>query len=276
MQPPILQPYRSSLAASMALMASMAALVCPTANAITLNAPVGGTFTMNLDSAALAPYYGYFLSEFWDAAASDPSIPTNTGPYLVSQVDGTEISAINRVFPLTPIGPNPTGQAGDRHVQGTSANFSIDSDTLAGVVGAQVGMAGVQGFYAPLWLPNPSGLVNGDFSVLFDTARQTDGRTGWYLANNIYFSMAVYELSNLNLAYADANNWQMSGNLLMSPENGGMLKGAVLNDVGDFCLGTGSYSGCGQVSAVPLPTAAWLFGSALLGLLGIARKKPEA
>jgi hypothetical protein len=118
--------------------------------------------------------------------------------------------------------------------------------------------------------------VNGDFSVLFDTSRQTDGRTGWYLGNNIYFPMAVYDLSHLNLAYTDANNWQMSGDLLMSPENGTMLRGAILNDVGDFCLGTGSYSGCGQVSAVPVPAAAWLFGSALLGLAGIVKRKPEA
>lgn len=273
MQIPYSNPSRSSLAALTALIISTMTLVSPSAQAISLNAPVGGTFTMNLDSEALRPYFGYFLSEFWDQAASDPTVSTNTGPHFAGLVDASEIPSDNQVFPITPIGPNPTGQAAYRAVQGTSANFSIDTDTLLGVEGAQIGLAGIQGFYAPLWLPTPSGLVNGDFSVVFDSTRQTDGRTGWYLANNIYFNMATYELSNLSLAFVDANNWQMSGDLWMSPENGGMLKGAILNDVGDFCLGTGSFSGCEPtVTAVPLPTAFWLFGSALFGLGGLARK----
>ncbi len=39
---------------------------------------------------------------------------------------------------------------------------------------------------------------------------------------------------------------------------------------GALCVG----DGCGNgVSAVPVPAAAWLFGSALLGLVGIGRKK---
>jgi hypothetical protein len=32
----------------------------------------------------------------------------------------------------------------------------------------------------------------------------------------------------------------------------------------------------GDVSAVPIPTAIWLFGSGLLGLIGVARTKKAA
>ncbi len=258
-----------------ATLAITTALFCSSADAAILSAPSSGTFTMNLDRNALTPYYGYFLSTFWDGAASDISNPVNTGNYLAGNIAATEISAVNRVFDLTPIGKDPNNQPGQRFVKATSAGFTIDSDTLAGVAGTQIGMTGVQGFYAPLWPPSGGGVLNGDFSVAYDANRQSSGQTGWYLANNIYFTMAVYDFSNLSIAFTDANNWQLSGDLLMSPENGGMLQGASLNDVGDFCLGTGSYSGCGQVSAVPVPAAAWLFGSVLLGFAGIANRKRQ-
>lgn len=269
---------------AMASLVISAGLVCQNANAALLNAPANGTFTMNLDRTALTPYSGYFLSTAWDAAASDYTNPANTGDYFNSQISNTEIPAINQVFTLTAIGTDPGGQPLQRAVKATSVNFTIDSDTLSGVdsvvnayglrvAGAQIGMTGVQGFYAPNWPPSGSGLVNGDFSVVYDTARQTDGRSGWYLANNIYFTMAVYDFSNLSVAFTDADNWRLSGDLLMSPENGSMLQGATLNDVGDFCLGAGSYAGCGQISTVPVPAAGWLFISGLLGFAGIASRK---
>lgn len=241
--------------------------------ATTLNAPASGTFTMNLDRTALQPYFGYFLSSFWDGAASDINNPAHTGGYFSSHTATTEIPAVNRVFELTAIGNNQLNQPGQRFVKATSADFSIDSDTLAGIAGSQIGMTGVQGFYAPGWPPSGGGVINGDFSITYDASRQSTGQTGWYLANNIYFSMAVYDLSNLNLSFTDANNWELSGDLLMSPENGGMLQGASLNDVGNFCLGVGSHAGCGQVSAVPVPAAIWLFGSGLEGLIGFTSKK---
>lgn len=247
-------------------MAALAGLWTPPALAIGLKAPAAGTFTMNLDRAALAVYFGYHLSNYWDAAASDYADPAHSGNGLASQITPAEIPAVNQVFELVPVGVDPVGQAPQRFVQATSANFTIDTVTLEGVAGAQVGMTGVQGFYAPQWPPAGGGLVNGDFSVAYDSTRLTDGRSGWYLANNIFFTLPVYDLDHLNLVFTDPDNWQLSGDLLMSPENGGMLQGPSLNDVGDFCLGTGSFAGCGQVAAVPVPAALWLLGSGMLGL----------
>ncbi len=272
---------------SRAILAFSSALYCSQTYAINLNAPASGTFTMHLDRNALSTYSGYFLSAFWDAAESDPANPLNTGDYFNSQNGKSEIPAINQVFDLTAIGDDPVDQAKQRFIKATSTDFFIDSDTLTGidsvfgpngnrVAGAQIGMLGVQGFYAPYWLTNccgfGGGLVNGDFSVVYDTARQTNGRSGWYLANNIYFTMATYDFSNLSIAFTDADNWRLSGDLLMSPENGNMLKGTTLNDVGNFCLGAGSHAGCGHVSAVPLPAAAWFFVSGLLGLASCASR----
>ena len=259
-----------SLTVVLATILSLSAILASsTANAMLLNAPSSGTYTMNLDRVALQPYYGYFLSTFWNDTDSSLSNPRNTGNYLVGTISTAEISVINRVFSLTPIGSDPSNQPGQRFVKATSENFNIDSDTLTGVTGTQIGMAGVQGFYAPSWPPNGGGVVNGDFSVTYDPSRQSNGQTGWYLANNIFFTMATYDLSNLTVAFSDADNWQLKGDLLMSPENGGMLQGASLNDVGDFCLGVGSYAGCGQVTTVPVPGAIWLLGSGLLGYMGV-------
>lgn len=51
-----------------------------------------------------------------------------------------------------------------------------------------------------------------------------------------------------------------------------LLAGSYFLDIyGDSGLG---YSG--SVSAVPLPAAAWLFGSAAIGLLGFARRRKQA
>jgi hypothetical protein len=250
-------------------------------HATVLNAPRSGTFTMNLDEAELAAYSGYFLSTVWHADAVDYRNPLNTGEYFSSHINTSPISALDQSLVLNGIGDDPVNQPSQRLVKATSANFYLDSDTLQGVdavvgpdgnriAGAQIGMMGVQGFYAPYWQTAccglGGGLVNGDFSVFYDSTRQTAGRSGWQLANNIYFTMAVYDFANLQLIYSDADNWRLSGDLWMSPENGSMLRGEILNDVGDFCLGTGSYVGCGKLSNVPVPATSILFMSGLLGL----------
>ncbi len=251
------------------------------ANAALLKAPADGTFTMHLDRTVLADYSGYFLSTVWRVEDSDYTNPGNTGEYFSAHIGTTEISALNQIFHLTAMGMDPGGQSNQRFVKATSPNFFIDSATLQGVdavvgpygnriAGAQIGMTGVLGFYAPDWQTAccglGGGLVNGDFSVFYDSTRKTDGRSGWLLANNIYFTMAVYDFANLQLNYADADNWRLSGDLWMSPENGSMLRGEILNDVGDFCLGTGSFAGCGELSQVPLPASSGFFITGLLGL----------
>lgn len=62
----------------------------------------------------------------------------------------------------------------------------------------------------------------------------------------------------------------------------GDTNGALTTDsVGNFAKGPSSLGGgiafaSFQVSAVPVPAAIWLFGSGLLGLVGIARRKISA
>lgn len=259
-------------------------LLAPTtATSATLNASSGGTFTFDLDRDALGQYVfgsafgnnGYYLANFWNTADSDYTNPANADGNLAAAVGTTEISALNRVHDLTAVGANPTGQAAGRHVQGTTSGFSIDSNTLtgvpitsiglSGVVGEKLGMTGVQGFYAPNY---PGALINGDFSLQYDPSRQVSGASGWFIANNISFTMAVYDLANLALTSTDETNWLLTGDLLMAPDNASMLLGDAYVDVGNFSLGVGSYA-----APVPVPAAVWLFGSGLMGLFGASRRK---
>jgi hypothetical protein len=284
-----MKPFRTPFSQASRTLLTVTALVLatpPAAGAATLNAAAGGTFTFSLDREALAPYVfgstlgnnGYYLANFWNAAASDPVNPANTDNAFAANVGTTEISALNRVHELTPTGPNPAGQAAGRHVVGSTAGFSLDSATLAGVpitsislagvVGEKLGMTGIHGFYAPNW---PGPLINGDFSLQYDTSRQTGGRSGWFIANNITFTMAVYDLANLSLTATGTTNWSLTGDLLMSPENAEMLLGASLADVGNFTLGVGSYA-----APVPVPAAAWLFASGLIALAGKTRRKSRS
>lgn len=55
--------------------------------------------------------------------------------------------------------------------------------------------------------------------------------------------------------------------------------GFIFDTTNNTCLGGGSFDNCEfyiskiEFSAVPVPAAAWLFGSGLLGLIGVARRK---
>lgn len=250
-----------------------------------LNASAGGTFTMNLDRNAFALLNGGtktnpgdFLVQYYDTQASDYRAHSDSYFYL-GNTSRTEVSALNLVHDITPVSSsNPTGQAANRHVKSTTPNFSIDSQTLAGTgVLGMTGMELFRGLYS-------GSLITGDFTLVYNpNNRQSawsdleqDGTpSGWYLQNNVSFSMVVYDLANLTVSFTDANNWQLSGDLLMSPENADFLHGARLADMGDFCLGVGNYSGCGRVSAVPVPPTLWLFitGLSSLSLNRLARRR---
>lgn len=247
------------------------ALMPAKAGATTLDASGGGTFTFNYDSAALgqAAYgntygnNGYYLANYWNTAASNPGNSANTSSYYIQNVGSTQISAANLVQEISPVGPNPSNQPAGRNVQGTSANFVVDSTTLAGVTGAQLGITGIQGFYAQNFA---SVVVAGDFSLAYNP---TETASGWYIQNNFSFPLITYDLANLVLTVTDANDWKLSGDLLLASGYAGMIYGQAGANVGTFNLGIGSYA----VSAVPVPGAVWLFGSGMTVLLTGLRRK---
>jgi len=266
--------------------ASVAASFAPTnAKAATLNASLGGTFTMNMDRDVLAlstngstSNPGHFLVHYYDTVESDYTTRSDSSFYFNNPLR-TEIPAVNLVHDITPVSAtDPAGQAPNRYVKSTTPDFAINSDNLTAM--GVLGMTGIE-LYKGLY---NGALIYGDYSLHYDLAGRQEvwdflelpgAPSGWYLQNNVSFSAVVYELDNLSVVVTDNNNWKLSGDLLLSPANAGLIKNTVMADAGDFCLGTGSYSGCGQVSAVPIPAAAWLFGSSMagLGLAGTRRRR---
>lgn len=240
------------------------------ASATLLNASSGGTFTINFDRDAFANMNGgsatgttgIFNDRFYNAAESDYT--TLTGGALLAGRDGVESDSSNLVHTLTGTAAI-TGQATNRHAQATSANFSIDSSSINFAGTGQLGMLGVQAIGVGTGAFAGSGMVSGDYSLKYNAADSY-----WYLYNDIYFGMQVYDLANLAAVVTDANNWQLTGDLLLSVGNAGMLGGVAGENVGSFKLSVGSYS------VVPVPGAVWFMGSGLLGLLGIARRKVTA
>src|SRR5574343_1580400 len=108
------------------------------ASATALSASTGGTFTFNYNSAALglaaggnANFNGYYLSNFWNSAASDPGNSANTASSFTGSAGATQISATNLIHDITAVGENPSNQPSGRHVQGSSSNFLIDSTNLS-------------------------------------------------------------------------------------------------------------------------------------------------
>lgn len=247
----------------------------PNANATSLNASSGGTFTINFDRDAFANMLGgsatgtagIFNDRFYNATESDYT--TQSGGALLTGRDNVESDSTNLVHTLTGTSVT-TPQATNRHAQATSANFAIDSSTFAGT--GQLGMLGVQAIgMGATALAGPyagGGMVYGDYSLKYNSSSAS-----WYLQNNIYFAMDAYDLANLAVVVTDANNWQLTGNLLMTANNASMLFGTEGANVGSFRLSVGSYA---AVSAVPVPGAVWFMGSGLLGLLGFAHRKVTA
>ncbi len=132
---------------------------------------------------------------------------------------------------------------------GTFVNiFTASASSQAGVTGGGPVPSGTVGFSGPI--------ANGDtitvnLSSFFANGAGVDFGQGSAAATGI-----VSNVAGNNFDYV--LDWT-------SPINGGPLA----------LVGTGTWhlTGTGSVSAVPLPTAVWLLGSGLIGMVGVARRR---
>jgi predicted extracellular nuclease len=135
-------------------------------------------------------------------------------------------------------------------------------------------------------------VVCGDASLVANCNYSFTTINSWF-QNGAPDAVALYENANLldSLSYEGLLSGFTEGNFLaVSDSNTEMMSisrmpnGFDSNDnnldfqLGCITPGTGNISGSGDcssasVSAVPLPAAAWLFGSGILGIAGFARRK---
>ncbi len=226
-----------------------------------------GTFTMNLDRDALAQMVlnpsgtpaTLYLEEFWDASASASLTATQINtPGAADLVPGTgEIPATNLVYGVT--GATVTNPAG-RAIQAT--NFTYDSSNLTGTASGQIGLGGVTRFMGNF----PGIFVTGDFALKYDATRvgNAAGGSGWYLLNNYGFPIPAWDLTNVT-ATSNPLSLFLSGTLKWSPEVASAF--FTTSDIGTP-MGTFTFA-----APVPLPAAAWLFGSGVAGVIGLARRR---
>ncbi len=134
----------------------------------------------------------------------------------------------------------------------------------------------------PVW-SNTDAPGNNKDDIVFKLASKSSGVPG---GQNINWAVShksgatAYKLdafspspfNGLNSGESLQIMWGFTGNfdMFIADINGGDSRFSV--HVHD-CFGSNS---CSAVSAVPVPAAAWLFGSGLLGLAGVARRKKSS
>ncbi|MDD1620928.1 MAG: hypothetical protein LUQ11_05565 [Methylococcaceae bacterium] len=259
---------------------ALTGLLAPTsASATILSAASGiGTFTINFDREAFAALQGgnsttpgIYTAHFYNTAESN-----YTSVALADMVNGggmTEQPSAPLVHDITATGADPVGQAVGRHVKATSADFAFNTGDNSGT--GTLGMTGAQKIALGAGPFTGSRMVYGDYSLSYSASQRSlnNNLSGWHLDNNIGWLMEAYYLANLNVSATDADNWKLTGDLLLTTANKGMIGGVAGSRMGGFCLGIGSEAGCAAVSTVPVPGAVWLFGSGLVGLLVSGRRK---
>jgi hypothetical protein len=146
--------------------------------------------------------------------------------------------------------------AGDTGINLTSTTFDIDASVLLIITdGGDIDIPDLDfklnstGSYTA-----PSGSFAGSFAV--------DGGTA---LSGTFSNLTVFTNSLGGQFFADVT---YTGGYMAGALSGGRLEGSY--------TGVGMVAKLGPVSAVPVPAAVWLFGSGLIGMIGIARRRKSA
>jgi hypothetical protein len=109
----------------------------------------------------------------------------------------------------------------------------------------------------------------GNFTVALAPNRPA-GTSGFVVASNFGLMEIIFDIAATPISEPFEDELVIAGDILVSPE----LALALGNT--DFAgVDAGAALIVSDASIVPIPAAAWLFGSALLGFMGIARRKQK-
>lgn len=235
-------------AAGLVALSAFTGLLAPATASAAL---VSGNATLTFDNGALvaSTTSGSFVEKHWGASDNNLGITNATTGGSTFTNSGSTGSL------LFPVNSNTTtttcvGNCGPygRTLQATTM------DALDTSVG-QIGLSGALRTNGPFGVLTPFDLNLTKIAGIW-TFRATD---------NIFGTTNFMQLTGVTESLDANNQLLLSGNLQMAPGGWAQLMGANTNAViGSFSLAP---------AAVPVPAAVWMFGSGLLGLLGVARRK---
>ncbi|QPK65109.1 hypothetical protein IVG45_09325 [Methylomonas sp. LL1] len=233
---------------------SLAGLLAPASASAAL---VTGNATISIDNTAFSTATGgWTVNHFFDASYNETAINASTA--------GGTTSTTNMLFPVN-TNITTTSYAGNRTLQATTMD---SSDTATGQIGLSgaLTMTGALGNLYPydFKLQKFSGVWN---LVSYDSA---------------FKNTTFLQLTNAIESVNGSGQLSLSGDLVfgggMSPTTASSIFGLTWSSF----LGVQSINQnlvVGHLSlapaAVPVPAAVWLFGSGLLGLLGVTRGKAK-
>ncbi len=208
--------------------------------------PTGGTISYTLPPVDLSTDANW--NSFKTAAGSDQIVWTVLAGDSQQNLNqaGAERYLVTTQVDMTTGSPLPPSNSVIRSIY--SAMHGLQSDTLGVTNGAGDGASIVQAANAGAGWGNPTGVDK--------------------LANTMFSTIGINNENNLGSA----------GNFyLVSSQTGGTSATGRLYSLGQIEFdANGKLYTVGATSPVPLPAAVWLFGSGLLGLVGIGRRKQAA
>jgi len=244
MHNPILQPKISASFALTCILLSSAASADTATGILTINLDANTLATMD-GGANTVGHRTLYVDQFYNQSFNNQAITGADTP------SGTSASATDMQFVVN--GASITSTAGSgRLLQPTSFEYSGDPTTGTG----QIGLSGALTVSSDNW----SGyLLMSELSLKYSSGE-------WVLYTNqpIFGTVALFDLSNVTTSTNSAGLLSLSGSLVFDPAWGGFMGVDSTTVVGNVNLAP---------AAVPVPAAAWLFGSGLTGLLLGARRK---
>jgi len=210
-------------------------------------APVALALSFGVGSAS-ADTYDFTLN------VSNLASPPYTGPYVAVDVNRTSPTTATITFTSLTNG-------GYIYLMGDGSSAAVNVNATSWTLGAITGSNSQTGFTPGPYSNGGSGNADG-FGSFNQAINSFDGFT--HSSTQISFGLTD-----------TSGTWASAANVL-TPNAAGNIAAAHIFACATACNAANGAAATGFASVVPIPAAAWLFGSGLIGLIGIARRKLAA